>query len=480
MSALNRHRRLVITAAGLAMSGALMVACGHARGERAMNTTAGESVATDSAMPTPSTANGAATSTSAATPVNPSGNDASSANAGGNATASASAATARAGTRNRARTDYSVSAVPSNKATTTTTATTRTRRHRRAAAAESPTPVISPNAAEPISGVSAGVSAANALPVGATCTPASVAVAISAQPSMDVSVSARADAANAKGLPGDSTVTKPVPPDRADTIAPITHQPYDVNRPISANIPAKPTPDTSMIPPAGVKANAAVSAGVSPTETGNLPPCGWPTGAKGAFLNDAQVAHAVLIANSVDSAAAVGILSRTQNSAVRDFAQMMLRDHTDANRQVAAIIDRTHIAPAENDISTGILRDTTGHIFASVAPSTRVMGQTVTPVTQPAAAAASYNAPKPMAQHVDTVTMAPTPATATPLSGDDKNYIDYMVQAHQQLLDAFDGRLIPFAWNPDLRSALEAMKPVVQRHLDRAREIQRGQTATNQ
>jgi predicted outer membrane protein len=419
-----------------------------------------------------------------------------------------------------------------------------------------------------------------------------------------VSASAQTDATSAKPLSGDVTVSKPVPSDRADTTTPVSSQPYDVNKPTIASS-TKPTPDTSggslgardtskiasgfgttsarasepnpssMIPSASVtasasvnNANASVNTGVSTSsEGGSLPPCGWPTGAKGGFLNDAQVTHAVLIANSVDSAVSAGILTRTQNPAVRDFAQMMVRDHTDANRQVAAIIDRTHIAPAENDISASILSDTTGHTFASVALSTRVMGQTVTPVTQPAPATSSYSAPKPKAERVDTVaapplggtgsnpavkstdahvntydynspssatatvTTAPVPATATtcsngtagmsmttttttpnssnppsttsatvttpnpaatpactpsaatatptPLTGDDKNYIDYMVQSHQQVLDALDNRLIPFAWNPDLRSALEAMKPVVQRHLDRAREIQRGQTGSN-
>jgi predicted outer membrane protein len=335
-----------------------------------------------------------------------------------------------------------------------------------------------------------------------------------------VSATAQADA-SAKPLSADVTVSKPVPSDRADTLTPVSSQPSDVNKPTIATSETKPTPDVSMIPSASASASVTSSAPAT-SDAGSLPPCGWPAGGKGGFLNDAQVAHAVLTANAIDSVASAGILTRTQNAAVRDYAQMMVREHTDANRQVAAIIDRTHIAPAENDISTSILRDSTGHIFASTALSTQVMGQTVSPVTQPAKPVASSYSTAPSSAtatctngmagmsmtSTTTATTTTTPTTAnpsatttatvttpsasattgcststaaltTPLSGDDRNYIDYMVQSHQSVLDALNNRLIPFAWNPELKAGLEAMKPVVQRHLDRAREIQRGQTASN-
>ncbi|HEY2804741.1 MAG TPA: DUF4142 domain-containing protein [Gemmatimonadales bacterium] len=354
------------------------------------------------------------------------------------------------------------------------------------------------------------------------------------------------------------TAVPAVPSDRADTTPAHAAQPYDVNRPTGANaltrVPTA-TPDTtggslgsrdtsgaatsatstygntsvrSDMPkdtasPSTMNGSSSMN-GVSPiSASGSLPTCGVPADAKGAFMNDAQITHAVLIANSVDSAVSAGVAARTQNPAVRDFAQLMVRQHSDANQKLADIINRTRIAPAENDISSAILRDSTGHTFA--VPVGVVVAHTVTPVTQPMHYDATmsakpsrmdtveappmggtgsnpavknadtrvnvsdYNSPNtpsttestpstpPASINATVTTPAPAATTAT-LSDDDKKFIDYMVTFHQQALDALDGRLIPFAYNAELRTALQAMRPVVQAHLDRAREIQRGQTAS--
>src|SRR3569623_1935090 len=44
--------------------------------------------------------------------------------------------------------------------------------------------------------------------------------------------------------------------------------------------------------------------------------------------NDAQIAHLAYTADSIDIAAGKQALAKSQNKAVRDFAQEMVRDHT--------------------------------------------------------------------------------------------------------------------------------------------------------
>jgi hypothetical protein len=85
---------------------------------------------------------------------------------------------------------------------------------------------------------------------------------------------------------------------------------------------------------------------------------------------------------------------------------------------------------------------------------------------------ASVNETKPATTTTATTTTTTTTAS-TPMTSDfDRKYIDYQVNFHQQVLDALDSRLIPWA-SPELRSMLEETRPKIQAHLDRARELQR-------
>ena len=60
----------------------------------------------------------------------------------------------------------------------------------------------------------------------------------------------------------------------------------------------------------------------------------------------------------------------------------------------------------------------------------------------------------------------------------DKAYIDLQVKEHREVLDAIDTKLIPNAKNAQLKSALEAFRPKVQEHLQKAQEIQQKLGAT--
>jgi putative membrane protein len=54
----------------------------------------------------------------------------------------------------------------------------------------------------------------------------------------------------------------------------------------------------------------------------------------------------------------------------------------------------------------------------------------------------------------------------------DKEYIDHEVAYHQQVIDAAGKVLIPDAQNAELKSALEGAAPLLQGHLDHAKQIQ--------
>jgi len=60
----------------------------------------------------------------------------------------------------------------------------------------------------------------------------------------------------------------------------------------------------------------------------------------------------------------------------------------------------------------------------------------------------------------------------------DKAYMDLQVKEHKDVLDAIDNKLIPNAKNAQLKSALEAFRPKVQEHLQKAQEIQQKLGAT--
>ncbi|MGH9636675.1 MAG: DUF4142 domain-containing protein, partial [Candidatus Angelobacter sp.] len=54
----------------------------------------------------------------------------------------------------------------------------------------------------------------------------------------------------------------------------------------------------------------------------------------------------------------------------------------------------------------------------------------------------------------------------------DAEYINHEVAYHQQVLDAAGNVLIPNAQNAELKSALQGAAPLLQGHLDHAKQLQ--------
>jgi len=73
-----------------------------------------------------------------------------------------------------------------------------------------------------------------------------------------------------------------------------------------------------------------------------------------ANLTDAQIAHIAYMAGQSDIAAADLALNKTQNNAVKTFADAMVQDHTAFNQNALALLDKLNVKPEDNDISRSL------------------------------------------------------------------------------------------------------------------------------
>ena len=146
-----------------------------------------------------------------------------------------------------------------------------------------------------------------------------------------------------------------------------------------------------------------------------------------ATLNDPQVTHVAVLANSIDSAAGELAKQKASAKAVKNFAQMMIKDHGAVNKEAAALAKKLNVTPEDNDVS----------------------------------------------RQLKTAAEAAT-ATLQGLSGAafDRAYIDNEVAYHQSVLDALNKTLIPGAQNAELNGLLDKVRPAVAAHLERAKSIQ--------
>jgi putative membrane protein len=150
-------------------------------------------------------------------------------------------------------------------------------------------------------------------------------------------------------------------------------------------------------------------------------------------LNDAQIAHIAVTANSVDSAAGELAKKKGSSKAVRDFGQTMVTDHGGVNKQAVALVTKLNVTPEDNDTSKQLKAGGDANL-----------------------------------------------AKLETLSGAafDKAYIDNEVTFHQTVLDALDKTLIPDAKNAELKGLLEKVRPAIVAHLEHAKTIQAGMTKT--
>jgi putative membrane protein len=143
-------------------------------------------------------------------------------------------------------------------------------------------------------------------------------------------------------------------------------------------------------------------------------------------ITDAQIASIVVTANQVDVDAGKLAASSTKNAEVRKFAQLMVRDHTDVNRQAVDLVTRLKVTPQDNETSRSL------------------------------AAGGEKNV-----------------AALKSLKGAafDKSYVEHEVAYHQAVLDAVDQTLVPNAKNGELKALLVKVRPAFVAHLEHAKHL---------
>ncbi len=143
--------------------------------------------------------------------------------------------------------------------------------------------------------------------------------------------------------------------------------------------------------------------------------------------NDAQIASIVVTANQVDIEAGQLAKSTSTNADVKQFAQLMITDHTGVNKSAVALVTKLKVTPEDN------------------------------PTSQSLKSGGEQNV-----------------ANLKKLKGADfdKAYIDHEVAYHQQVLDAVDKTLIPSAQNAELKALLVKVRPAFVAHLEHAKKVQ--------
>lgn len=144
---------------------------------------------------------------------------------------------------------------------------------------------------------------------------------------------------------------------------------------------------------------------------------------------DPQIVGIVLAADQIDVDYGKIALEKSKNKAVREFAQLMVTDHSAVQKSVIALAAKLAVTGADSPTSLGMKQ-------GSVAITAKLKS----------------------------------------LSGAafDTFYIDNEVSYHKTVTDAVDAVLIPNAKNAELKAALEGAKPLFLAHLAHARMVQSG------
>jgi putative membrane protein len=71
---------------------------------------------------------------------------------------------------------------------------------------------------------------------------------------------------------------------------------------------------------------------------------------------DPQIAHIAYTAGQLDIEAAKQALEKSKNKEVRGFAQDMVRDHAEVNKQALALVGKLKVKPEDNDTSRALTK----------------------------------------------------------------------------------------------------------------------------
>lgn len=74
-------------------------------------------------------------------------------------------------------------------------------------------------------------------------------------------------------------------------------------------------------------------------------------------LNDVEMAHVAVTASNIDIEYAHLALALSNNPAIREFAETMIRDHSAVNGQVVALAKKLNVTAQDNAMSQKLLQD---------------------------------------------------------------------------------------------------------------------------
>ena len=142
---------------------------------------------------------------------------------------------------------------------------------------------------------------------------------------------------------------------------------------------------------------------------------------------DPQIADIVVTANQVDIDAGKLAKSKAHAKQVKDFAQLMITDHTAVNKSAAELVTKLKVKPEDNPTSESLKKGGQDN----VAKLKKLDG-------------AAF----------------------------DRAYVDHEVTYHETVLDALDKTLIPSATNDELKALMVKVRPAFVAHLEHAKQLQ--------
>jgi putative membrane protein len=160
---------------------------------------------------------------------------------------------------------------------------------------------------------------------------------------------------------------------------------------------------------------------------GALALCAAGAAAGASAPTDAQIAEIVVTANQVDIDAGNLAKTKAQSNEVKEFAKLMVTDHSGVNKSAKELVTKLHVTPEASETSRSLKTGGDQNL-----------------------------------------------ADLSKLSGPafDRAYVDHEVAYHQAVLEAVDKTLIPSAQNAELKALLVKVRPAFVAHLEHAKKVQ--------
>lgn len=147
--------------------------------------------------------------------------------------------------------------------------------------------------------------------------------------------------------------------------------------------------------------------------------------------NDAEIAHIVVTANTVDIEVGKMAEAKSKNEEVKKFARLMVTDHSAVNKQATDLATKLGVTPQDNDTSKNLK------------------------------AGGDANMKK---------------LKGLKGAAFDKAYVDNEVAYHEAVASAIEKVLIPNAKNAELKALIVKVAPAFGAHLEHARGLQKSLT----